>query len=465
MRRSRRTLARPHSPRVIKHFSLHLALRYLRPKRTFVSVITLISIMGVSLGVAVLIVVIAVMAGFHVQIKDLALGYDSHIETFDRFGTSMWAAQRRPPDAKEVSWRDVLKNIKATPGVASASPIVRGLLLVESDAGMAPAWMWGMKDDDGNRLAKKHEKLLVQPEGGKLDLGGDNIILDEGLAQAWDLRVGDKVTVYATSNLKDMMRIIREAEHLPEDKKGEAFKMLDEFQVQQELTLTGIISIPHLQDSDKMAIAIVPLHIAQELRDLEDGITSIGIEVTDPFKAGEVKKLLKDTVFPESWESYTWMEQHEQLFATVQNELEMMYFVLLFISIVAAFSVMNTMITIAVQKRREIGIITALGARVGQTLWVFLSQGMIVGVLGSISGLVMGLLVVHFRNDIRAGIAGLTGREIFNSQIYGLIEIPAKVWPQDVTIICAGAFVLCTLAALVPAWLAAKTEPAVALRD
>ena len=76
---------------------------------------------------------------------------------------------------------------------------------------------------------------------------------------------------------------------------------------------------------------------------------------------------------------------------------------------------------------------------------------MIVGVLGSISGLVMGLLVVHFRNDIRAGIAKATGREIFNSQIYGLIEIPAKVWPQDVTIICAGAFVLCTLAALVPA--------------
>jgi lipoprotein-releasing system permease protein len=450
---------------VTKHFSLQLALRYLRPKRTFVSVITLISIIGVSLGVAVLIVVIAVMAGFYAQIKDLTMGYDSHIEAFDRWGTSMWATQKRPPEAEDVPWREVLKKIKETPGVVSASPIVRGLMLIESRDGMVPAAMWGMKSDDGNRLAEKHKKLLVAPKEGPLDLEGDNIVLDEGLADAWRLGLGDKVTVYATGNLKDMMTVIREAQNLPEDKKADAFKKLDEFQIQQELTITGLISPPRLQDSDKMAIAIVPLHIAQEMRNLDDGISSIGIEVTNPLEAGEVKEALKKTAFPETWEAYTWMELHEQLFATVQNELEMMYFVLLFISIVAAFSVMNTMITIAVQKRREIGIITALGARVGQTLWVFLSQGMIVGVLGSLSGLAMGLLVVHFRNDIRAGIANVTGREIFNSQIYGLIEIPAKVWPQDVAFICAGAFVLCTLAALVPAWIAARMEPAQALRD
>jgi lipoprotein-releasing system permease protein len=451
---------------VNKHFSLQLALRYLRPKRTFVSVITLISIIGVSLGVAVLIVVIAVMAGFHAQIKDLASGYDSHIEAFDRWGTSMWATKERPPEAQDVPWREVLKDIKAMPGVTSASPTVRGMMLIESRAGgVVPSWMWGIKPEDGNRLAEKHRKLLVEPEGGPLDLEGDNIILDDGLAAAWDLHVGDKVTVYATANLKDMVKIIREAENLPEDKKGEAFKALDEFQIQQELTVSGIFSPPRLQDSDKVPVSIVPLHIAQEMANLDDGISRISIEVADPFKADEMKKALKGKAFPETWDAYTWTEQHEQLFATVQNELEMMYFVLLFISIVAAFSVMNTMITIAVQKRREIGIITALGARVGQTLWVFLSQGMIVGALGALSGLGMGLLVVHFRNDIRAAIANATGREIFNSQIYGLIEIPAKVWPQDVAVICAGAFVLCTLAALVPAWIAARMEPAAALRD
>ena len=171
---------------MINNFSLYLALRYLRPKRTFVSVITLISVLGVSLGVAVLIVVIAVMAGFHAQIKELAMGYDAHIEAFDNFGTSMWPTKERPKDdVQEKSWRDVLTEIKATPGVVSASPMVRGMILVESPEGMAPTWMWGLKQEDGNRLAAKHEKLVKE---GKLDLNGDNIVLDEGLAHAWGVQ-------------------------------------------------------------------------------------------------------------------------------------------------------------------------------------------------------------------------------------------------------------------------------------
>ncbi len=178
-----------------------------------------------------------------------------------------------------------------------------------------------------------------------------------------------------------------------------------------------------------------------------------------------MKRELTRDALPETWASATWMEQHQQLFDTVQNELEMMYFVLFIIVIVAAFCVMNTMITVTVQKRREIGIISALGSRIGQIMWVFLTQGMIVGALGSIGGLGLGLVVVFFRNDIRRVIADLTGREIFSQAIYGLAEIPAKVVPHDVAIICLGAFGLCTLAALVPAWLAGRTEPAVALRD
>lgn len=460
----RTPLVSAHLLRVIQNFSIYLALRYLRPKRTFVSVITVISVLGVSFGVWALTVVIPVMAGFHAQIKELAMGYDSHIEAYDRWGTSMWATEQRPPDAKDVPWRDVMKIIEETPGVTSASPIVRGLLLIESREGMAPSWMWGVKAEDGNKLAEKHEKLLVDKDQ-KLDLSGDNIVLDEGLANAWNLKVGDKVTVYAPSNLKGMVSKIREIDGLPENEKQAAYKELKELVLPLDLTISGLINPPRLQDSDKMSIAILPLHIAQELRDLDDGVTSIGIEVADPFKAGEVKKALMERAFPETWEAYTWMEQHAQLFATVQNELEMMYFVLFIIVIVAAFCVMNTMITVTVQKRREIGIVLALGAKFGQIVRVFLFQGIIVGFAGALFGLGMGLLTVHYRNDIRAGIANVTGREIFDSSIYGLIEIPAKVLPQDVAIICIGAFVLCTIAALVPALLAARTEPAVALRD
>ncbi len=455
---------------MIKNFSLYLALRYLRPKRTFVSVITVISVLGVSLGVAVLIVVIAVMAGFHDQIKKLALGYETHIEAFDRYGSSMWPTKDRPADVEEKSWREVLKSIQATPGVVSATPIVRGLLLIEGpNNNMAPALMWGLKQDDGDRLTEKHANLLVDPKGGKIDLisddKGDKIVIDEAVARAWDIRVGDKINVYAPSNLRDLAKMAHELDDKKGDERNEAERKMKDLVASQSMTVSGIFSPPRLQDSDKLAVVIIPLHVAQEFAGLEDGVSSIGVEVKDPYQAGEIKLDLIKNTLPETWASVTWVEQHQQLFDTVQNEMEMMYFVLFIIVIVAAFCVMNTMITVTVQKRREIGIISALGTRIGQIMWVFLIQGMIVGVLGSLGGLGMGLVVVFFRNDIRSIIANLTGREIFSQAIYGLAKIPAKVVPHDVAIICLGAFILCTIAALVPAWLAGRTEPAVALRD
>ena len=448
-----------------KTFSLYLALRYLRPKRTFVSVITVISILGVAFGVWALTVVIPVMAGFQAEIKRLAMGFDAHIEVYDPYGTSMWPSDRRPPDAEEVSWREVVKKLRENPDVVSASPMVVGMVLVESQQDMSPAWMFGLKQEDGNHLKEKYEKMFSEGDGSKFDLNGDNIILDSGLARSWGVKVGDTVTVYAPTNLKGIVQKTREIDELPEAEKQAAYKELKELVLPLDLTVTGIINPPRLQDSDRMAITIVPLNVAQELRGIGDGISSIGIEVKDPLKAGEAKKALQATVFPKTWRGETWMEKHAQLFATVQNETEMMYFVLFIIVIVASFCVMNTMITVTVQKRREIGIILALGSRFGQVVKVFLLQGIIVGFAGALFGLGMGLLTVHFRNDIRAGIAEVTGREIFDSAIYGLIEIPALVLPKDVAIICCGAFILCTIAAIIPALLAARTEPAAALRD
>lgn len=446
-----------------KNFSLYLALRHLRPKRTFVSVITLISILGVTLGVAVLIVVIAVMAGFHSQMKDLAIGYEAHIEARDAWGTSMFGEGQRPKEVAEKPWREVLKDLRNTPDIETATPMVRGLLLVESPGGMSPAWMWGLDQADGNRLAEKQKALIEQ---GALDLTGDNIIIDSGLAHMWGLNVGDEVTVYAPSNLNGIVQKIREIDDKPEAEKQEAYKGLKELVLPLQLTVAGIINPPRFQDSDKMNITIVPLHVAQELRGLDDGISSIGIELKEPYQASAVKKqLLGAGVLPDTWEAFTWMEAHAQLFAAVQNEMMMMYVILFIIVLVAAFCVMNTMITVTVQKRREIGIIAALGTRIGQIMWVFLWQGMMVGAFGSLCGLATGLSLAYNLNNIRNWLNDSLNLRLFDPEIYGLIELPARVLPMDVTIICGGAFVLCTVAALVPAFLAARIEPAVALRD
>jgi lipoprotein-releasing system permease protein len=449
---------------VTKNFSLYLALRYLQPKRTFVSVITVISILGVALGVAVLIVVIAVMAGFHAQMRQLAAGYETHIEAQDRYGTSMWDDKQRPKDASDKPWREILEQIKKTPGVATATPMVRGLLLVESDRGITVAAMWGLKNEDGNRLATKHKDFLQ--EGGSLELSGSSIVLDRAIADASGLKVGDTVTAWAPTNLKEMVNQIRNIDDLPEEEKKKAFEQLKELTLPEELTITGIISPPQFQDSDKMPLAIVPLVVAQSMRDLDDGISSIGIELNEPYQAGPIRnQLLESGVLPAGWDAFTWMEAHQRLFAAVQNEMMMMYVILFIIIIVAAFCVMNTMITVTVQKRREIGIVAALGSRLGQIMWVFIIQGMVVGAGGALLGLGVGLLVAENINAVKNGLSKALNVEMFDPAIYGLIDLPAKVLPNDVAIICLGAFFLSSLASVVPAWLAAKVEPAQALRD
>jgi len=156
---------------------------------------------------------------------------------------------------------------------------------------------------------------------------------------------------------------------------------------------------------------------------------------------------------------------HGFMLQSVENQQSLMYFLLFFIMLVASICVMNTTITVTVQKRREIGILTALGSRAGQIIAIFLAQAGIVAVLGIITGLIGGMTVLHFRNDLRDLIAHLTGRDFFPQDIYFLSEIPSKIQPGDIGSICGIAVVLCLIAALIPAWFAAKVDPAVALRD
>jgi lipoprotein-releasing system permease protein len=451
---------------MLNNASLFLALRYLQPKRSFVSIITIISVLGVSFGVAILIVVISVMAGFQQKMRDLAMGFESHIELVDRWG-GMTSSPATEPDApKTKNWHEVAAELKNTPGVASVTPLVKGFLLVESEHGVVPSMMWGMEPAAAQSLAAKHKKFLRE---GAIDLlgntDGDKIVMDANLADAWGLKVGDKVKVFAPTNLQQLRQTMREIDEKPKAERDEAYSKLKDVVLDQELTISGIFTPPRFQDSSDIFLMLVPLHVAQELKAMAGGISTMGIELAEPYRADEIKVDLKARVLPESWEAYSWIDQHAQLFATVENEMQMMYFVLFFIVIVAAFCVMNTMITVTVQKRRDIGIIAAIGGRAKQIMGVFVIQGMIVGMLGSLVGLALGLLVVWQRNNIREIIAMLTGRQIFNSNIYGILEIPAKVLPLDLLVIGSGAFLLCTIAAFVPAWVAARVDPAVALRD
>ena len=158
------------------------------------------------------------------------------------------------------------------------------------------------------------------------------------------------------------------------------------------------------------------------------------------------------------------MDVNKQLFDAIAMERHVMFFLLMFIVLVAAFGIMNTLITVTVQKTREIGILKALGARASQIIMIFLVQGMSVGLIGMVSGLTLGLILVRWRNEVSHALSSLLGVEIFSRAIYQFSEIPAQVIPSDVALICSSAFFICALAALIPATLASRLDPVQALR-
>jgi lipoprotein-releasing system permease protein len=208
---------------------------------------------------------------------------------------------------------------------------------------------------------------------------------------------------------------------------------------------------------------LVPLTNAQELYSLKDGVHGLSVNTDQPYTVGAIKLKIEDAIDGQAFIT-SWYDENRERFDAIRMERHVMFIILFFIVLVAAFGIMNTLITVTVQKTREIGIMKALGARTMQIVCVFLAQGMCVGVLGTLGGLISGMTVLHYRNPFRDWLSETLHITVFPATIYEFEGIPAEVVPKDVAIICIGAFVLCSLAALLPAWIAARQDPVKALR-
>jgi len=422
-------------------FSFFLALRYLKPKRTFLSVITLISVLGVTLGIAVLILVISVMTGFANELKRKVIGFDAHITIGG--------------DDVIPQWREILETSAKVEGITAAAPFVMGPVIAEfGNRRLAPK-IRGI-DPKAETNVTGIGEFIVE---GELDLSGDNAVVGSELARALGIGVGDVVTVYSPGNLN---RILERLDAVETGEAGEAtLKELRDLVLPADLTVTGIFeSGRYIYDSEFL---LVPLHIGQELYSLGDGVHGISLRTIDAYRAAEVRERLLP-VLPENLQAFTWIDLNSQLFDAIAMERNVMFFLLLFIIIVAAFGIMNTLITVTVQKTREIGILKALGAGTWQIVWVFLAQGMTVGIFGVAAGLGFGLTVVRFRNELAQWLATRLGIEVFPRQVYQFAQIPAEVIASDVAVICISAFAICSLAALIPAYFAARLDPVRALR-
>ncbi len=424
-------------------FSLFLALRYLKPKRTFVSIITLISVLGVTLGVTVLILVISVMTGFDRELRQKVIDWDAHI---------LVTTQDVLHD-----WRDVTVKLRNTEGILATAPYVQGPVIAEFESRRLAPLIRGVDPEEEEKVIPL-KKFVIR---GELDLEGDSAVLGVELARKLQIDVGDKLTVYSPGNLGQILDGLKKLETKKGEEEREVIDQLREVVLPKELAVTGIFETGHyLHDSEFL---LVPIHVGQELYGLEDALHGITVKTVDPYAAEGIKNAIQKFLTPPQY-AQTWIDMNSQYFEAVRLERTVMFFLLFFIVVVAAFGIMNTLITVTVQKTREIGIMKAIGANIWQIVWVFLAQGMVVGLFGTLAGLGLGMTLIRYRNEFSQWLAGTFGIEVFPRQVYQFSQIPAEVIPSDVAIICVAAFIICSLAALIPAYFAARLDPVKALR-
>ena len=335
-------------------FSLFLALRYLKPKRTFISIITLVSIFGVTLGVTVLILVISVMTGFDRELRQKVIDFDAHILV--------------TTDGIMTNWRDLTVKLRHTPGVVATAPYIQGPVIVEFHNRRLAPMIRGIDPAQEEKVIPLRKFIKL----GKLDLEGDSTVLGVDLAQKLGVTVGDKLTVYSPGNLGEILDKLKELDQKKGAEKDKAIDDLREVVLPKELTVTGIFETgQYLHDSEFL---LVPIFIGQELYGLGDALHGITVKTVNPYDVDRIKASIEKYLPPTDY-AETWIEMNKQFFDAVRLERTVMAFLLFFIVIVAAFGICNTLITVTVQKRREIGIMKAVGANLWQIMGVFLFPG------------------------------------------------------------------------------------------
>ena len=416
-------------------FELLLALRYLRPKRTFVSIITLISVLGVTLGVAVLIIVISVMSGFDKQLRDVVFGFNAHMKVLEQGRTMR-------------NFAYTMSTVASNRQVTGVAPIILDKVMVETqptvgEPQQAAPWLRGIDPQSEGSVSVLPRRIVR----GEFDLSGHSLLVGVDLAKSLRVRVGDRVAIFSSKDLKKLR-----------SQKGKAAESAPDA---QDYIVRGIFDAGFYQYNAD--VVVTSLENAQDLSGLEDDVNGLLVMVRDPNSVRRVAADLQDALGPRYLVS-TWMEENDTMLA-VMVEKNVMLYILFFIVIVAAFGITCTLITFVVQKTREIGVLKALGASNRQVLWIFLAQSLSISLLGILFGTGVGLLALTYRNEFLHFMNRLTGFELFPASVYGFSELPALIVPNDIAIICGGSLLICLGAAAFPAWHASRLRPVEALRN
>ena len=397
-------------------FSLFLALKYLKPKRSVTSVITCVSVLGVLLGVAVVIIVRAVMTGFGDLWEEKILDFKPHVSLTSYGGGQVVQDEDR-----------LARDLAALPGVVSVSPEIDTRIMLSFRGRVSAPIVLGV-DPDRFRDAYR----IGAPRAGVYDLEGDSIILGVDLARSLGVWVGDDVTVYSPKTLAAR----------------------DEIFLPLKWRVTGIFSSGQ-RDYDA-GFCVCSLANARDLMGLEHGVFAIHVKTAAPGNAPVFDALCEQIrARAPSCRVVTWREADRELFNALAVEKNMTALLLMLVTVVALFCVMNTLLVLTVQKTPEIGLLKALGFPRGKIMGAFVVHGLVQVTAGVLVGLGLAYAILRNLQNIVDQLAHF-GVQVFPKAVYGLDAIPYRLVVSDVVWVVVIVYVFGLLAALIPAFLAAS---------
>ncbi len=406
---------------------LYLALKQLFPTGKKFPFFTAISVLGVALGVALLVISTSVMGGFGYEIRRMIVDTQGEVQVR---GEGLIA------DAAGLQAR-----LATVPGVVATTPFAEGVVQIKfENKAVIPA----MQGIDINRVSSVVPLERFIRAGRLDDLDDDSIIISSKLALSLGARIGSRVEIYSPLLLEKLKN--------------------DEVLLPRELRVAGIFEVGHQQlDS---SVVLVTLRSMQELYGLGAAIHGVNVKIAPKLDADVVATRINGALPPAAQaRARSWMEANQDFLFILQLEKNMIFFLLTFIIIVSAFSVTSSLLISVVRKTREIGLLGALGARPVQVAACFCFQGLLIGAVGTLAGLGLGLGTLHFRNELVAAFTRLTASEEVLVRFYQFSQLPAHTAPGDVGLIVACSVVISTLAGLLPAWRAARLKPVEALRN
>lgn len=405
---------------------LYLALKQLFPSGKRFPFFTAISLTGVGLGVWAMIVAVGVMGGFGREIRHMIV---------DTQGDVQVRAAGLLEDAGPV-----IEAIMKVPGVVGATPFAEGVSVIEYERKPAYPAFQGVDLERVNTVIPLDRYVRL----GSLEaLDDDSMILSSELARSIGARIGSKISVYSPLLLEKLGA--------------------NEVLLPRELEVVGIFEIGHQQlDS---SLVIVTLRTMQDLYGLGTAVHGVNVKLAggvDPDRAAS----LINAALPPGSSAYarSWMDANQEFLFIIQLEKNMIFILLLFITLVASFSVASSLLISVVRKTREIGLLGALGGSGREVALCFSCQALFIGVAGTTLGALLGFTTLHFRNDIIAVFTRLTGSEQALARFYQFSSLPAYLSATDLTLILSSSVVISTLAGLLPAWRASRLKPVEALR-